>query len=329
MISSHPRRIARLAAHRGQLRPVAADIGHLVRDDQMVLGVDGDLHVVADDARALAAGRHRPGVGVGQGDLLVGRCLDLLFHLLEGLHLPPQAFDLLLEAGCLGLGHVVVLPVGAVQRRQVARDAGLHLLDALGDLGHREVLVAVVDGLELAPVDRHDSPGEQVELATQHDELRAGRADRRPIVAAKVGDRLEVRHQAAGQPHQLDVALGLPFEPPARLDAIEIAVEIDLQQRRWMIGRPSRRFRHNARKAQRPQVEFVDEDIDHADWIIVRHIIVQALREQDACRRSSPSIKRFIPDSSIRNLTTRPTRFHTAWTLSRHSSGRIERRVST
>ena len=37
--------------------------------------------------------------------------------------------------------------------------------------------------------------------------------------------------------HQLDVALGLPFEPPARLNAIEIAVEIDLQQRRGMISR--------------------------------------------------------------------------------------------
>ncbi len=57
----------------------------------------------------------------------------------------PQAVDLLLDAGCLCLGHVVVPPVGVVQRCQVARDAGLHLLKALGDLGHREVLVAGVD----------------------------------------------------------------------------------------------------------------------------------------------------------------------------------------
>lgn len=195
---------------------------------------------------------------------------------------PPQAFDLLLDAGCLRLGHVVVLPVGVVQRGQVARDAGLHLLDALGDLGHREVLVAGVDGLELAPVHRNDRPGEQVELATQHDELRAGRMDRRPIVAAEVGDRLEIRHQAAGQPHQLDVALAFPFEPAARLDAIEIAIEIDLQQRRWMIGWPSRRFRFNTGKAHRRQVQFVDENINDADWIIVRHIVFQTIREQ--CR---------------------------------------------
>jgi hypothetical protein len=155
------------------LRPIVADIGHLMRDDQMVLGIDGDLHIVADNASALAAGRHRAGVGIGQRDLFVGRGLNLLANLPEGLHLPPQALDLLLKADCLCLGHIAVLPVGAIQGRQVARDAGLHLFNALGDLGHCEVLVAIVDRLELAPVDRNDSPREKVELTAQHDELRA------------------------------------------------------------------------------------------------------------------------------------------------------------
>src|SRR3546814_2199582 len=88
----------------------------------------------------------------------------------------------------------------------------LHLLDALGGLGYREVPVTVVDGLELAPVDGHDGPREQVELATQHDKLRAGRADSRAVVATEVGDRLTVGHQPAGQPHQLNVELGLPLK---------------------------------------------------------------------------------------------------------------------
>ena len=93
-------------------------------------------------------------------------------------------------------------PVAVARDTTVARDAGLHLLNALGDLGHCEVLVAIVDRLELAPVDCNDSPREKVELTAQHDELRARRADRRPAVAAEVGDRLEVRHQSAGQPHR-------------------------------------------------------------------------------------------------------------------------------
>ena len=91
-----------------------------------------------------------------------------------------------------------------------------HLLDAFGDLGHREVLVAVVDSLEPAPVERRDSSREQVEIAAQDDELGTGSADRRSVVATKVGDRLEIRRQPAGQPHQLDVALALPLEPAAR-----------------------------------------------------------------------------------------------------------------
>jgi hypothetical protein len=39
----------------------------------MMLGIDGDLHVVADDAGTAPAGCHRTAVGMGQGDLLVRR----------------------------------------------------------------------------------------------------------------------------------------------------------------------------------------------------------------------------------------------------------------
>jgi len=84
-----------------------------------------------------------------------------------------------------------------------------------------------------------------------------------PLSRRKSAIVLKVRRQSAGQPHQFDIALGLPFEPPARLDAIEIAVEIDLQQRRGMISRPTRRFRNDALKPQRPQIQLVDEDVDH------------------------------------------------------------------
>src|SRR3974390_2262058 len=112
----------------------------------------------------------------------------------------------------------------------------------------REILVAVVDGLELTSVDGHDGAREQVELPAEHQEPCAGRADRRPVVAAEVGDGLEVRHQAASQPHQLDIALGLPLKPPARLDAVEIAVNVKLEQIARRIARASRRLRVDSRK---------------------------------------------------------------------------------
>jgi ABC-type amino acid transport substrate-binding protein len=52
------RRTARLLSHRGQLGSVMADVGDLVGDDQMVLGLHRGLDVVSDDAGASATGGH-------------------------------------------------------------------------------------------------------------------------------------------------------------------------------------------------------------------------------------------------------------------------------
>src|SRR5689334_15406669 len=51
-----------------------------MRDDQVVVGIDRDLHVVANHARATVARRHRAAVGIGERDLLIGRGQHQLFH---------------------------------------------------------------------------------------------------------------------------------------------------------------------------------------------------------------------------------------------------------
>jgi hypothetical protein len=76
-------------------------------------------------------------------------------------------------------------------------------------LGLGEVPISRVDGFELAAVDRNARFAEQLKAAPQHHELTADLADGFAIVLAEVGYCLEVRHQAAGQPNQLDVALAL------------------------------------------------------------------------------------------------------------------------
>src|SRR5262245_59971461 len=91
-----------------------------------------------------------------------------------------------------------------------------------------EILVAVVHCFELAAINRYYRSREQAKLAAQRHKLGAYRTDRRAIILAEVGNRLEVRRQPPSQPHQLDIALRFPFEPPARLNAVEVAVEIDL-----------------------------------------------------------------------------------------------------
>jgi hypothetical protein len=50
---------------------VRADVRHLVGDNEMVLGIDCGLHIVADDSGVLAARCHRTRIRVSQRDLLV------------------------------------------------------------------------------------------------------------------------------------------------------------------------------------------------------------------------------------------------------------------
>ena len=55
------------------------------------------------------------------------------------------------------------------------------------------------------------------------------------IRPTEAGDRLVIRSQPARQPHYFNIASGLALKPPARLDAIEVAVNVKLQQSRRMI----------------------------------------------------------------------------------------------
>jgi hypothetical protein len=80
------------------------DVGDLVRDDQMVLGIDRRLDVVAHDASASAAGGHGACIRVGQGDLPIGRLLHLTSDLVEALDLRFDSDDLVFETADLTFG---------------------------------------------------------------------------------------------------------------------------------------------------------------------------------------------------------------------------------
>ena len=138
------------------------------------------------------------------------------------------------------------------------------------------------------------------ELAAQHDELAADVADGLAVVLAEVGDGLEVRHQAAGQPHQLDVALRLALQAPARLDAVEVAVDVDLQQHRRVVRRSARRRRLDALKAQLAKIQLIDEDIDDADRVVFGNVVVQTLGQQrDLAFDPRLRRTRFMPPSRV------------------------------
>jgi hypothetical protein len=87
------------------------------------------------------------------------------------------------------------------------------------------------------------------------------------MASPEVGYCLEVWHQAAGQPNLLNVALAFSLQAPARLHPIEVAVNINLQQRCRMIGRPSRRLRLDAAKTKPGQIKLIDKNLDRPNWI--------------------------------------------------------------
>ena len=47
-----------------------------------------------------------------------------------------------------------------------------------------------------------------------------------------------------------------------------------------MIGRPACRRRRHPRKSQGGKVQFVDEDLDHPNRVLLADIILQAVRQQ-------------------------------------------------
>jgi hypothetical protein len=163
---------------------------------------------VADDAGQAIADHHQSRIGIGEGDLLVGRCIDGRFQGLQLLHLRFQLDQSIAQTLAAGFYPHAFLAIRSVERRQIARNRFVEVSQARLHLAAREILVAGVHALELAAVDSRNRPRKQAKIAADDDELRAGRTDRRAIVAPEIGDGFEVRRKTPGQPYQLDIALG-------------------------------------------------------------------------------------------------------------------------
>jgi hypothetical protein len=251
-----------------------------VRDNEVVLGINGRLQIVADDARAAARARHGTGVRIGQRYLLIRRIPNFLFARRQVPQLCPQPRDLLRQTLCLRFSNVAFFAVGTIKRVEIPVDIVLHLFHPRGDLRGGVVLVAVVDRLHLAAVYRNDRAREQTQLPTQNDELAAHRSNRSAVCPAEVGDRLEVGRQSPRQPHQLNVPLGFTLEPPARLDPVQIAVEVDLEHRRGMICRATSLSRGHPSELQRLQIERINEGLDCPNRVFFRHVIIERCWQQ-------------------------------------------------
>ena len=101
----------------------------------------------------------------------------------------------------------------------------LHSGDTTLHTGPGVIPVLAVHRLELAAIDGHDCLGEHLHGPTQLNELPADPAYRLAVVLSEIRNRLEIRHQSPGEPHHLDIALGLSFQPATGLNSIEVDID--------------------------------------------------------------------------------------------------------
>ena len=200
-------------------------------------------------------------------------------------HLLFQPLDLLLEPRRLVQDRIRrLLPVGAVELAQIAIHALLDLRHPPRHLGMREVPVAVVHRLELAAIHRDARALQETHRPAQPHKPRADLADRGAAILPEVSDRLVVRRKSSKQPHHLDIAPGFPFQSTARLNPVEVAVNVELQQDGGMIGRPARCLRSDPVEPQAAQIKRLDESVDHVDGIVVANPVGQAFGQKGYLR---------------------------------------------
>src|SRR5690554_1236511 len=84
---------------------------------------------------------------------------------------------------------------------------------------------------------------------------------------AEIGDGLEVGHQFAGQPHQLDIAPSLPLQLPARGQLMQISIDVELEHGARRVTGSAGGCRLHALEAELGQIEFIDKGIDDANWV--------------------------------------------------------------
>jgi radical SAM protein with 4Fe4S-binding SPASM domain len=115
--------------------------------------------------------------------------------LLDLLHLGeprPHRSDLVRKPRDCLLRTRAFLEIGHIESFEVSADALSDLLHAALELAAREIAVPRIDGLKLSSVDRSHGILEHADVDAEPDEPRADRLDRRAVVLAKVGDRLDI-----------------------------------------------------------------------------------------------------------------------------------------
>jgi hypothetical protein len=180
-------------------------VGDLLLDNEFVLGIHRDLNVVAHGNPCVC--RHRPAVGVGEGDLVLSSLIQTGQHLLASRAPLADRGDLLRQVLDTRATGFALGGIALVETLKVIIELGVSEFDELGERRASKVTILVVDGVDPSAVYGEQFATEQIQLTAQQNELPEDRAEGIVIDAAEVGDGLEVGFQVAQQPDHLDVAV--------------------------------------------------------------------------------------------------------------------------
>jgi hypothetical protein len=154
--------------------------------------------------------------------------------LLEGLALGLQGFGL----GAT-YGPSIILVVAAIKLFEIGFDALVDLREELRELVLGEVALCRVDRSELAAIDGDRFRTKEVQLLAQRGKGAADLSNGREVILAEVGYGLMIRPELLQQPHHFDIAVRLLLQATTRTQAVEIAVEVELQEiTRGIAGSP-------------------------------------------------------------------------------------------
>src|ERR1017187_550914 len=70
------------------------------------------------------------------------------------------------------------------------------------------------------------------------------------------------------------------LQSPTRLHSVQVPIDIDLEQHPRVVRRPARRLRIHPLKAHLPQVQLLDEGLDHPGRVVLRHVVLDTLGQQ-------------------------------------------------
>ena len=272
--------------HLVKLARIVAVVDDLARSDELVLGIDRDLDVVAGDD--MASLRQKPGVCIGGRQLGLAAVLQ---SIKIGLGLRPphhQCRELVRNHAAMPAPAIFVAGrmhfFGGVVRRQrlaILLDVMIDTRKLLGQpllrLDARLARVAMEEGA----VDRHELAAQKVEFAQQKYKFPVRRLERRPVIPAEVGDGPVAGRQPPEQPHQLQIALRLSFEATRGADPIKVTVKIGLQQVRRIVAGLSRPDTSSGMpEPELFKIECADIGLNRPNRVISRNIILDASRQK-------------------------------------------------